>query len=92
MPKYFQDKVAGYYLYYTKHCIVEAMHAHASDKRMTEVGSAKFFIRADGSSFVQERGKLTEHEISVIQRYISRHYIEMYKRWSEDSENGFYER
>lgn len=24
------------YLYYTKHCIVEAMHAHASDKRMTE--------------------------------------------------------
>ena len=35
MPKYFQDKVAGYYLYYTKHCIVEAMHAHASDKRMT---------------------------------------------------------
>ena len=33
MPKYFQDKVAGYYLYYTKHCIVEAMHAHASDKR-----------------------------------------------------------
>ena len=42
MPKYFQDKVAGYYLYYTKHCIVEAMHAHASDKRMTEGGSAKF--------------------------------------------------
>ena len=36
MPKYFQDKVAGYYLYYTKHCIVEAMHANASDKRMTE--------------------------------------------------------
>ena len=92
MPKYFQDKVAGYYLYYTKHCIVEAMHAHACDKRMTEGGSAKFFIRADGSSFVQEKGKLTEHEISVIQRYISRHYIEMYKRWSEDSENGFYER
>ena len=55
MPKYYQFKVAGYYLYYTKHCIVEAMHAHASDKRMTEGGSAKFFIRADGSSFVQEK-------------------------------------
>lgn len=50
------------------------------------------FIRADGSSLVQERGKLTEHEINVIQRYIARHYMEMYKRWSEDSENGFYER
>ena len=68
------------------------MHAHASDKRMTEGGSAKFFIRADGSSFVQERGKLTEHEINVIQRYIAKHYMEMYKSWSEDSENGFYER
>ena len=42
MPKYFQDKVAGYYLYYTKHCIVEAMHAHASDKRMTELDLPSF--------------------------------------------------
>ena len=45
-------------MYYTKHCIVEAMHAHASDKRMTEGGFAKVFIRADGSSFVQEKGKI----------------------------------
>ena len=50
MPKYYQEKVAGYYLYYTKHCVIEAMHAHASDKKMTEEGSAKFFVRADGST------------------------------------------
>lgn len=32
MPKYFDFKVSGYYLYYTSHCIIEAMHVHASDK------------------------------------------------------------
>ena len=40
MPKYFQDKVAGYYLYFTMHCVIECMHAHASDKKLTETGSA----------------------------------------------------
>ena len=69
---------------------MEAMHAHASDRKMTESGSAKFFVREDGSSFVQERGMLNDHEIAVIQRFISRHYMEMYERWSEDSEKGFY--
>ena len=45
MPKYFQEKVAGYYLYFTKHCIIECMHAHASDRKLTEAGSAKFFVK-----------------------------------------------
>ena len=58
---------------------MEAMHAHASDRKMTEDGSAYFFVREDGSSYVQERGRLTDHEISVIQRFIARHYKEMWK-------------
>ena len=91
MPKYFQNKVAGYYLYYTKHCIMECLHAHASDRRLTESGSAKFFVRSDGSSYVQQRGQLTDHEISTIQRYIKIHYLEMYEAWVKDSEYGFYE-
>lgn len=33
MPKYFDFKVSGYYLYYTSHCIIEAMHVHASNKK-----------------------------------------------------------
>jgi hypothetical protein len=90
MPKYYQEKVAGYYLYYTKHCVIEAMHAHASDKKLTEEGSAKFFVKADGSTEVQNRGILTDHEINVIQKFIKRHYLEMYEKWSQDSENGFY--
>lgn len=50
MPKYFHDKIANHYLYFTSQCIVEAMHVHASDKHLTEADSAKFFVRADGSS------------------------------------------
>ena len=42
MPKYVPDMVAGYYLYFTSHCIVEAMYVHASDSKLTESGSAKF--------------------------------------------------
>ena len=40
MPKYFDFKVCGYYLYFTVHCIVECMHVHASDSKLTEGGSA----------------------------------------------------
>ena len=90
MPKYFQDKVAGYYLYYTKHCIIECMHAHASDRRLTEAGSAKFFVKSDGSTIVQNRGALTDIQIRKIQKYIGRHYLEMYAMWSMDSDTGFY--
>ena len=45
MPKYFEFKISGYFLYYTSHCIIEAMHVHASDKKLAEVGSAKFFCK-----------------------------------------------
>ena len=60
MPKYFLDKIAGYYLYYTKHCVIECMHAHASDKKFTEGGSAKFFVLADGSTIIQNKGILND--------------------------------
>lgn len=26
MPKYYEYKIAGYYLYFTSHCIIECMH------------------------------------------------------------------
>ena len=77
MPKYYEFKVCGYFLYYTSHCIIEAMHVHASDKKMTEAGSAK--------------GILSEHELRVIREFISEHYKEMYLKWIEKSTTGFYE-
>ena len=76
MPKYFNFKVCGYYLYFTSHCIVECMHVHASDRKLTEQGSAKFFVRDDGSSVLQSPGILNERE--------------MYLTWSQFSDEGFY--
>lgn len=35
MPKYYQDKIYGYYLYFTSFCVVECMHVHASDRKLT---------------------------------------------------------
>ncbi|WP_368389091.1 DUF4160 domain-containing protein [uncultured Adlercreutzia sp.] len=90
MPKYFNFKVCGYYLYFTSHCIVECMHVHASDRKLTEQGSAKFFVRDDGSSVLQSPGILNEREVRQIQSFISENYREMYLTWSQFSDEGFY--
>lgn len=91
MPKYFQFMVAGYYLYFTSFCIVECMHVHASDRRLTESGSAKFFVKKNGDSVVQSQGSLTDREALVIRKFIKKNYREMYLKWREYSTEGFYE-
>ncbi len=90
MPKYFQFKVGDYYLYFTTACIVEAMHVHASDKQLTEHGSAKFFVKANGDTTVEKTGKLSDHDINKIRKFIKVHYKEMYDVWSIASDNGFF--
>lgn len=90
MPKYYDFKVAGYYLYFTSHCIVECMHVHASDRKLTEAGSAKLFVRSDGSTVVQEQGILNDRELRSIQSFIQENYLDMYKKWQLLSEEGFY--
>ncbi len=91
MPKYYKNKVCGYYLYYTSFCLVECMHAHASDSKLTETGSAKFFVKSDGSTVVQKKGMLSDREVRIIQDFIKEHYLEMYELWKSDSDKGFYE-
>lgn len=91
MPKYYDFKICGYYLYFTAHCIVECMHVHASDGRLTEGGSARFFVRSSGEAVVQNRGRLSDHELSVICRFIKANYREMYLAWSKMSDQGFFE-
>ena len=90
MPKYYQHKICGYYLYYTSFCIIEAMHVHASDGQLSETGSAKFFVKGDGSTVVARAGALTPREISRIRAFIKEHYLEMYELWKTDSDTGFY--
>ena len=90
MPKYYEFKVAGYYLYFTSFCVVECMHVHASDKKLTEAGSAKFFVKGNGDSVLQNKGILTDREISNIQAFIKENYEKMFEKWAQYSENGFY--
>lgn len=90
MPKYYDFKICGYYLYFTAHCIIECMHVHASDRKLTEAGSAKFFVKSNGDTIVQNQGMLTDREMRKIQAFIKDNYKEMYLKWSEMSENGFY--
>ena len=90
MPKYYSFMVCGYYLYFTSHCVIEAMHVHASDRRMTEAGSAKLFVRGIGDTEVKERGMLTDKELRIIREFIKENYKEMYIKWSSMSPNGFY--
>ncbi len=90
MPKYYQFKVYGYYLYYTSHCIIEAMHVHASDRELTEAGSAKFFVKSNGDTIVEKKGRLTDREIRLIREFIKDNYKEMYLKWREISDTDFY--
>ena len=90
MPKYYEFMVAGYYLYFTSHCVIECMHVHASDRSLTEATSAKLFVKANGDTVIQKRGTLTDVELRKIQKFIKLNYQEMYLKWSAYSQNGFY--
>ena len=85
-------RIAGYYLYFTSYCVIECMHVHASDRKLTEIGSAKFFVKDNGDTLVQNRGILNDREIRKIQEFIKQNYQEMYLKWSEYSQEGFYEK
>ena len=77
MPKYFDFKVAGCFLYFTSKCVVEAMHVHANhDGKLRETGAAKFFV--------------TNPEKNTIQKFIKAHYLEMYSKWAEYSNESFF--
>lgn len=83
MPKYYNYLVQGYYLYFTSHCIIEAFHVHASDKQLTEASSAKFFVHEDGTSTIQNKGRISDKKLNLIQDFIKEHYKDMYKTWIE---------
>ena len=90
MPKYYDFKICGYYLYFTAHCIIECIHVHASERKLNDGGSAKFFVKSNGDTVIQNRGVLTDRELSKIQSFIKDNYKEMYLKWASMSENGFF--
>ena len=62
--------------------IIECMHVHASDRKLTEAGSAKFFVKNNGDTILQNRGVLNDREVRKIQAFIKQNYREMYLKWS----------
>lgn len=92
MPKYTSDMVAGYVLYYTSKCVVEAMHVHASDKNMTKSKAAKIWVYDNGDTKVHTQGIVSNSDMAKIRQYIKNNYKAMYERWRKDSDNGFYQK
>ncbi|SCY38759.1 protein of unknown function [Lachnospiraceae bacterium XBB2008] len=91
MPKYTNDIVAGYVLYFTSKCVIEAMHVHASDKELSEYGSAKLFVYSNGETRIMRWGTVCETDMNKIQAYIRNNYEVMYRKWAMYSDNGFYQ-
>ena len=56
MPKYYEYKIAGYYLYFTSYCVIECMQYMRATVKLTEAGSAKFFVKDNGDTVLQNRG------------------------------------
>ena len=51
-----------------------------------------YAFTSDGDSALQYRGILNDREIAKISDFIKDHYQEMYIRWSQYSEKGYYEK
>lgn len=66
------------------------MHVHASDRKLTEAGSAKFFVMNNGDTTVEGRGQLSECESRKIREFIKKNYKEMYFKWQEIANAGYY--
>ena len=90
MPKYTNDVVAGYILYFTSKCVIEAMHVHASNKELSEIGSAKLFVYENGDTRITAWGTVNELDMKKIQTYIKLNHKQMYQKWIRYSENGYY--
>ncbi len=66
------------------------MHVHASDRKLTEAGSAKFFVKSDGDTTIEKQGQLNEREVNEIRKFIKKNYKEMYLKWHQLSNTGYY--
>lgn len=90
MPKYVPDMVAGYYLYFTAKCVIEAMHVHAGDANMTKCTSAKLYVYENGDTKVQRSGCVNDRDMAKIREYIKNNHRQMYNKWKKYSDNGYY--
>lgn len=55
-----------------------------------ESGSAKFFVKKNGETTIENVGQLSDRQLRIIREFIKENYKEMYMKWAEKSDNGFY--
>ena len=67
-----------------------SMIQYTSDRKLTEAGSAKFFVKNNGDTTLERQGSLTDREVRKIRAFIKEHYKEMYLKWIEIADTGFY--
>lgn len=84
MGKFFADKVAGYYLYFTSHDDSEPVHSHASESpKCVEAGSAKIWVYKDGSTKIAKKGTVSDSDLKKICAFIKKNHIHMFKAWEK---------
>lgn len=49
-----------------------------------------FLLKVNGDTTVERQGILSEREVRIIREFIKDNYKEMYLKWSELSDNGFF--
>lgn len=62
-------------------CIIEPVHSHVSDTKLTQRGSAKIWLSDDGRAIVQDRGKISDSDLRKICRYIELNFDDMVGKW-----------
>ena len=50
----------------------------------------KYFVKSDGDTTIQKQGKLNEREVREIRKFIKKNYKEMYLKWQQLSNTGYY--
>lgn len=60
------------------------------NRKLTESESAKFFVKDNGDTDLQNRGILNDREIRKVQEFIKQNSQEMYLKWSEYSSESYY--
>lgn len=89
MGKYTQEKVAGYWLYYTSKCLTEGIiHVHANKNTASRGGAAKIWVCSDGSTSVADYGRIPRKDIEVIQNWISINIDMIISEWMSNGLGG----
>jgi len=75
--------VSGYFLYFTAHCIIEPIHAHASDSKLSEGGSAKIWVKENGDTVVANHGTISSHDMATIRKFIKDNIESIKRTWTD---------